>query len=393
MSTFVDTVGQTPLVHLQRLTRPDEARIALKCERTNPGGSIKDRPAKFIVETAERAGWLRPNGTIIESSSGNFGISLAMLGAAKGYRVIILVDPKITPTNLALLEAYGAEVEVVTEQDDSGSYHKTRIARANALARQIPGAFRPDQCFNLLNSEAHYQHTAREILADCQDDLAMVIAAVSTGGQLGGLTRYLKRVAPAVQVIGVDAVGSAIFGGPAHSYLLPGVGLGWTPANLPLALLDAAFTVPDEDAFLTCRTVARSEGILVGASTGAVLLVALNYAQQLPRSARIVAIGADSGERYLQTMYDDAWLAERGLRTTSSPAELRLLARGLRPCAGPAMRNGTAQPQLAETLRVPLSTQQMNALVQEQWRARQRGDLRSQRPPAPRHATLQDVYC
>ncbi len=393
MTTIIDTVGQTPLIQFQRITRADEARIALKAERTNPGGSIKDRPAKFIVETAERAGWLRPNGTIIESSSGNFGISLAMLGAAKGYRVIILVDPKITPTNLALLEAYGAEVEVVTEQDDSGSYHKTRIARANALARQIPGAFRPDQCFNLLNSEAHYQHTAREILADCQGDLAMVIAAVSTGGQLGGLARHLKRVAPAVQVIGVDAVGSAIFGGPAHSYLLAGVGLGWTPANLPLALLDAAFTVADEDAFLTCRTLARSEGIMVGASTGAALLVALHYAQRLPRSARIVAIGADSGERYLQTVYNDQWLAERGLQTMISPAELRTRAKAVRPCAMTAVREGTVQPMLAETLQVPVSTVQMNAVVHEQWRARQRGDLRSQRSTSAHHATRQDVYC
>ncbi|WP_110517944.1 cysteine synthase family protein [Herpetosiphon llansteffanensis] len=391
MLTIVDTIGQTPLVQLQRLTHANEARIGLKCERSNPGGSVKDRPARFIIETAERAGWLSQGGTIIESSSGNFGISLAMLGAAKGYRVIILVDPKITPTNLALLEAYGAEVEIVTEQDDSGSYHKTRIARANELARQIRGAFRPDQCFNLLNSEAHANSTAREILVQGGDSLAMVIAAVSTGGQLGGILRQLKLVAPHVQVVGVDAVGSAIFGGAAHSYLMPGVGLGWTPANLPLALLDHAFNVPDEAAFLACRTLARHEGIMVGASSGAVLLAAMFFAQQMPAGAQIVAIAADSGERYLQTVYNDAWLADHGLGIDCSPAELRARARNLRPCAFHEGQVGTVQANLAETLQVPASTQQMNQLVQEQWQ--QRSALQLGSAFATRQALLQDVYC
>ncbi len=393
MQTIIDTIGQTPLVQLQRLTHSNEATIALKCERTNPGGSVKDRPARFILETAERAGLLLPGATIIESSSGNFGISLAMFGAAKGYRVIILVDPKITPTNLALLEAYGAEVEVVTAQDDSGSYHKTRIARANELARQIPGAFRPDQCFNLLNSEAHANSTAHEILQDAGPELAMVIAAVSTGGQLGGIARHIKRVAPHVQVIGVDAVGSAIFGGPAHSYLMPGVGLGWTPANIPLSLLDQAFMVPDEDAFLACRVLARHEGILVGASSGAVLLVALAYAQQLGPGNRIVAIGADSGERYLQTVYNHEWLTAHGLQVDCSPAELRARARALCACDRQVSRHGTIQTGLAESLQVPASTHQINALIQEQWRGHSAPALRTASSIPTNHALLQDVYC
>lgn len=391
MLTIVDTIGQTPLVQLQRLTYSDEATIALKCERTNPGGSVKDRPARFILETAERHGWLVPGGTIIESSSGNFGISLAMLGAAKGYRVIILVDPKITPTNLALLEAYGAEVEIVTLQDDSGSYHKTRIARANKLARQIPKAFRPDQCFNLLNSEAHATSTAREILNESGPHLAMVIAAVSTGGQLGGIIRHFKRVAPHVQIIGVDAVGSAIFGGSAHSYLMPGVGLGWTPVNLPLALLDNTFKVADEDAFLACRTVARHEGIMLGASSGAALLVALHYAQQLPPEALIVVIGADSGERYLQTIYNDGWLADHKLQTSCSPDELHDRARRL--CPYDPQLSHPIQADLAETLQVPLSTYQMNQLVETQSPIRPSIAIPTRRSEQIRHALLQDVYC
>ena len=393
MITIVDTIGQTPLVRLQRLTDSGEAIVALKCERTNPGGSIKDRPARFIVETAEQHGWLVPGGTIIESSSGNFGISLAMLGAAKGYRVIILVDPKITPTNLALLEAYGAEVEVVTMQDDSGSYHKTRIARANELARQIPKAFRPDQCFNLLNSEAHANFTAREIMNEGGPNLAMVIAAVSTGGQLGGIVRHFKRVAPHVQIIGVDAIGSAIFGGAAHSYLMPGVGLGWTPVNLPLALLDNTFKIADEDAFLACRSIARHEGIMIGASSGAVVLAALHYAQQLPREALIVAIAADSGERYLQTIYNDGWLADHELQTSCSPDELRARARRLRPYDLRSNHANPVQPDLAEILQVPLSTYQLNQLVQVQSPIRPSIAMPTHLSEQTRHALLQDVYC
>ena len=235
---LLETIGNTPLIELRNTTASTEGRLLFKYERGNPGGSIKDRPALFIVTEAEKRGLLKPGGTIIESSSGNYGISLAMIGAAKGYRVIILVDPKTTATNLALLKCFGAEVIVVTEQDDSGSYHKTRISLANKLASEIPDAFRPDQCFNLLNSTAHYQGTAREIFADCPDNVAAIVAAVSTGGQLGGISRYTKTYRPDVKVIGVDAVGSSIFGGESHSYLIPGIGLAWTPCNVAVENID-----------------------------------------------------------------------------------------------------------------------------------------------------------
>lgn len=168
---ILQTIGHTPLVQLTNSTTVDEGRVFLKYERNNPGGSIKDRPALYIIEQAEKLGLLKPGGTIIESSSGNFGISLAMIGAVKGYHVIILVDPKTTSTNLALLKSFGAEVIVVTQQDDSGSYHKTRISLANQMAREIENSFRPDQCFNTLNRQAHYKNTAQEILADCNNEI------------------------------------------------------------------------------------------------------------------------------------------------------------------------------------------------------------------------------
>lgn len=363
MSTVLDTVGQTPLIRLQRLSTLNEAPLWVKWERTNPAGSIKDRPAKFIIEEAEQRGFLQPGGTIIESSSGNFGISLAMIGAAKGYRVIILVDPKTTPTNLAVLKAYGAEVVVVTEQDDTGSYHKTRISLANKMGREIPGAFRPDQCFNLLNSEAHYHSTARELLEACGRQLDVVIAPVSTGGQLGGIARYLKEHAPHVKIVGVDAQGSAIFGGTSHSYLMPGVGLGWTPENLDLSLLDQVFKVPDEDAFLTSRLMASREGVLAGASSGAAVFVGLRYAQLLSTRARIVCILGDGGERYLQTIYADEWMEHHGLATAITIEDLRKRAVRLRPFGEHPARGGTFVPNLKETLDVPETTFTMNELA------------------------------
>jgi len=278
MPTVLDCVGSTPLFALQRIVGESDAELVVKWERGNPGGSIKDRPALYIVNTAERLGLLKPGGTIIESSSGNFGISLAMIGAARGYRVIILVDPKTTGINRRVLEAFGAEIIVVTEQDDTGSYHKTRILLANRLAKEIDGAFRPDQCFNLLNSQAHYLQTARELLSDCGAQLDAVVGTVSTGGQLGGLSRYLRQYAPHVRVVGVDAQGSAVFGGKPAPYLIPGVGLGWTPNNLDVRLLDSAFQVPSADAFYACHVLARYEGVLAGASGGAAILAALRQA-------------------------------------------------------------------------------------------------------------------
>lgn len=360
MRTILDTIGNTPLIRLQQLVGPCEAQLWAKWERTNPGGSIKDRPASFIISEAERRGLLLPGGTIIESSSGNFGISLAMIGAAKRYRVIILVDPKITPTNLTILKAYGAEVIVVTEQDDSGSYHKTRIALANQLARTIPGAFRPDQCFNLLNSEAHYRHTARELLRDCDGRLDVVIAAASTGGQLGGLARHLKHVMPQVTIVGVDAHGSTIFGGAAHSYLTPGVGLSWTPNNLDLALIDAVFKVSDEDAFLACRALARHEGIMAGASSGAVLLVGLRYAQVLRPEQRIVCLFADGGERYVHTIYADEWMAARHFATAISPDDLAQRACRLPIYSSYPTEQANYRPDLIHALDVPETTQRLN---------------------------------
>jgi cystathionine beta-synthase/cysteine synthase A len=353
MQKILDTIGNTPLIQLQNMKPANQSNILLKLERTNPGGSIKDRPAHYIVEEAERRGWLKPGGTLIESSSGNFGISLAMIGAAKGYRVIILVDPKTTPVNLALLKTYGAEVIVVTEQDDSGSYHKTRISLANKLHREIPNSFRPDQCFNLLNGEAHYKQTAKELYEQCSGKLDAVVLTVSTGGQIGGFSRFFKEHAPHVKVIAVDAIGSTIFGGESHAYHLPGMGLSWTPSNIQnLNYIDEVYKVPDEDAFMMCRTLARNEGILCGGSTGAGMMAALSIAHRTGYQ-NIVCLASDNGERYIPTIYNDDWMKERSLSVSIDPVEVHDRAKQLVPYSNNPVDTANYKPELTEILDSP----------------------------------------
>lgn len=360
---LLETIGNTPLIELRNTTASTEGRLLFKYERGNPGGSIKDRPALFIVTEAEKRGLLKPGGTIIESSSGNFGISLAMIGAAKGYRVIILVDPKTTATNLALLKCFGAEVVVVTKQDDSGSYHKTRISLANKLADEIPDAFRPDQCFNLLNSTAHYQGTAREIFADCPDNIAAIVAAVSTGGQLGGISRYTKTYRPDVKVIGVDAVGSSIFGGESHSYLIPGIGLAWTPCNVAVENIDSVYKVTDEAAFVAARCFTRNEGILMGPSSGACALVALTIAKQLSPLDCVVCIISDGGERYIQTLFNDTWMQTNHFSTETGLEKLLELTTEVVPWSVHPAQNTNYKPELVSKLCVPTTTQSINETI------------------------------
>ena len=355
---LLETVGNTPVVQLRNLTKPHEGKLVVKLESANPGGSLKDRAAWNIIRRAEQEGKLRPGATIIESSSGNFGIALAMIGASRGYRVIAIVDPKITPTNKALFETFGAEVIVVHEKDDSGSYHKTRIARANELHRKIVNSFRPDQCFNLLNGDAHFSFTARELHTQLGNHLSAVVCMVSTGGQLGGISRYFKRYAPRVKVVGVDVRGSTVFGGSPHGYLTPGVGLSWTPVNLhDLAAVDEVYKIDDEEAFVGCRTLVRNEGLLAGVSTGGALTVALRLAMRAGRGDHIAFLAADRGERYLATAFDDQWMTERRLSRDTSIAGLRERAERLRPLSTrPALDCANFDDSLAKELDSPTMT-------------------------------------
>lgn len=361
---LLDVIGRTPVVGLRNLTAQGEAQLIAKLEGANPAGSLKDRPAWYIIEHAERTGQLSAGGTIIESSSGNFSIALAMIGASRGYRVIAVVDPKLTPTNRGLLEAYGAEIVMVDEVDDAGSYHKTRLVLANRLHQEIPGSFRPDQCFNPLNSEAHYRSTARELLTQARH-LTAVVCSVSTGGHLGGISRAVKEHSPHVEVIGVDVEGSTVFGGEPRSYLTPGVGLSWTPANLSdLSLVDEVYKVTDEDAYQACRTLVRSEGLLAGVSTGAALIVALAKALRARPGQQVAFLACDRGERYLATAFNDDWLNAHGLTTTTNADHLRKRAQELMPYSTrPAEECANYRPELAAELGSPSLV-----LARSEWR-------------------------
>ena len=354
MQRIIDTVGHTPLVGLSNSTRAGEAQVLLKLERTNPAGSMKDRVARYVIDIAEEKGWLQPGGTIIESSSGNFGISLAMLGSARGYKVVVLIDPKTTTMNRGLMEAYGAEVIVVTEQDDSGSYHKTRIALANELHQKTPNSFRPDQCFNSLTADAHFATTAPELLDQCQGEIAAVLCPISTGGLLGGIARYMRKHSPKTSMVGIDAVGSGVFGSDTHSYLLPGMGLGWTPSNLSnIASIDRVYKVKDDDAFLACRVLAQREGVMVGASSGAALVAALSMAREWGPTQRVVVIAADSGERYLNTVFCRDWLSSHGLTYETSLELLAERVGALEVFSDRPSEITNFKPELAQTLGSP----------------------------------------
>ena len=322
--TIINTVGETPLIKIDKINKILGTNVIVKLEKESPGGSIKDRPATYIIDQAEKQGYLKRGGTIIESSSGNFAISLAMIGAVRGYKVIVIIDPKATDTNISLMKAYGAEVIVVTEQDDTGSYHKTRISLANKLCAEIDNSYRPDQCFNVLSSVAHYQTTAKEIYTQTKANLDGVVCAVSTGGQIGGISEFFTELMPECKIACVDAYGSSIFGGKSHAYKIPGVGLGWTPRNIrDVNNISFVYRVKDEDAYIAARVICRNEGILVGISSGAVLLAALKLSQKMKNKKPIVAVLGDSGERYTDTLFNDEWLANNSVDLDTSINKLK----------------------------------------------------------------------
>ncbi|BAZ30356.1 cysteine synthase [Cylindrospermum sp. NIES-4074] len=308
-------LGNVPIVRLRNISPVClESECLLKLESCNPGGSIKEKNAVYLINHAEEEGLLAPGGTIIESSSGNFGVGLAMVGAARGYRVIIVVDAKTAPPFRRMLQAYGAELVDVPlhEADESGSMQKARMKRAQELAATIPRSWYPCQHLNPLNFEAHSYYTGREIAAHFSSGLDAVVVGVSTAGQIMGIAHYLLPRFPGLQIVGVDVEGSVIMGTPPQPYKMTGIGLSFFPPNLDLSLLSRAYVVPESLAYSVCHTLARREGLLLGASTGAIVAGGLHLARELGPNARILMINPDRGDRYLETVYDANWLAHNG---------------------------------------------------------------------------------
>lgn len=328
-----EAIGNVPIVRISRLSELcQNHEFYLKLESCNPGGSIKEKNAVYLVKHAESTGELAPGGTIVESSSGNFGIGLAMMGAARGYRVIIVVDAKTPPPIRRMLAAYGAELVDVplSAADANGSMQVARMQKALELARAIPGAWYPCQHRNPHNPTAHEQFTAREIEQAFGGAPDAIVIGVSTAGQLGGISRYFKQRYPQTRIVGVDVAGSAIFGTPVHPYKMTGLGLSFVPPNFDATVLDAAYSVSDRLAFSVCYALARREGLLLGASTGAIVAAALAWGTHYRHPQRVVLLNPDRGDRYLETVYNPQWLTQQGIEILASSA-LTATIRALQP--------------------------------------------------------------
>ncbi len=307
------TIGSTPLVALDRLAAGLAPRLAAKLEHMNPGGSVKDRIAMPMIEAAERAGLLKPGGVIVEPTSGNTGVGLAMAAAVKGYRCIFVMADKQSPEKQALLRAYGAEVVLCPTDvapDDERSYYRV----SDRIARETPGAWKPDQYTNPANPQAHYLATGPEIWEGTDGRITHFVAGVGTGGTISGIGRYLHEQKPDVIVVGADPAGSVFSGSAAHPYLTEGVGEDFWPATYDADVCDLVVRVSDRDSFLTARQATAAEGILMGESSGTALWAALQVARSIEDlDALFVVLLPDSGRNYLGKLYNDSWLREVGV--------------------------------------------------------------------------------
>jgi cystathionine beta-synthase len=306
-------VGATPLVALDRLGADVTPRIVAKLEHMNPGGSVKDRIAMPMIEAAERAGLLKPGGTIVEPTSGNTGVGLAMAAAVKGYRCIFVMADKQSEEKRALLRAYGAEVVVCptdVDPNDERSYYRV----SDRLAREIPGAWKPDQYSNPGNPEAHFATTGPEIWEATEERVTHVVVALGTGGTVSGAGRYLKERSRTVQIIGADPAGSVYSGSSPHPYLTEGIGEDFWPTTYDTRICDVVVRVSDRDSLLTARVATAREGILMGESCGTALWAALQLARDVDDPAALfVVLLPDSGRNYVGKLYSDDWLRERGI--------------------------------------------------------------------------------
>jgi cystathionine beta-synthase len=310
--SVIDLIGNTPLVRMKRISEIHniDCVLAMKNETTNPGGSAKDRPALEMILAAEREGLLRAGGTIVEPTSGNTGVGLAIVAAQRGYKCVFVMTDKVAPEKVALLRAYGAEVvvcPVAVPPDDPASYY--RVAERLTYERD---AFRPNQYANPNNPIAHTLTTGPELWRQTGGRITHFVAGAGTCGTITGTGRYLKQQNPNVQIIAADPDASVFSGGSGRPYLVEGVGEDFYPAAWDADLYDDVIAVSDEDSFLTAREVSREEGILIGGSGGLAVAAAIRVAKAAPPDAIVVVLNPDSGRGYLSRVFDDTWMANFG---------------------------------------------------------------------------------
>ena len=319
--TVLELIGRTPIVRLDRAARDVPGQLLAKLEFLNPGGSNKDRIGMAMIEAAERDGLLGPGGTIVEPTSGNTGVGLAMAAAQKGYRCIFVMPDKMSQEKISMLRAYGAEVVITptaVDHDSPESYYSV----SSRLAEEIPGGFKPDQYSNMANPQAHYETTGPEIWEQTSGELDAVVISLGTGGTVSGVARYLKEQNPGIVIVGADPEGS-IYSQPqdVHPYMVEGIGEDFYPKTMDLSLIDEYVTVSDRDSFITARRMAREEGLLVGGSGGTAVWATLETARKYGPDATILTIIPDGGRAYLSKFYDDNYMLEYGFleRTAPSP--------------------------------------------------------------------------
>lgn len=320
LDNVLEAMGETPLIRLHQVTRDVKPDVLAKVEFFNPGGSVKDRIGIAIIEDAERSGKLKPGGTIVESTSGNTGVGLAVAAAIKGYKTVFVMPDKMSDEKIQLLRAFGARVVVTptaVEPDDPRSYYNV----AKRIVEETPNAILANQYHNPVNPEVHYRTTGPEIWRQTNGRVDVFVAGMGTGGTISGVGRYLKEQNPNVQIVGVDPVGSLLYElfhtgkmGEAFTYNVEGIGEDFLPSTLDLSVVDDVVQVDDRESFLMTRRLVREEGLFVGGSSGSAVAGALKYIQKagLGPDKTVVVLLPDSGSRYLSKIFNDEWMREHG---------------------------------------------------------------------------------